>query len=305
MLVQSEAAAKRLDLIKGHLRNNGYRDVNRNLPEEMTSKNVMCPNDGIDTPASVYVMKVLTFTHGHEVTVLKQDLTQQANIERNKGKRKEEDSLKKETDQIRSALRAKTKVRHTIKMLQADRLLTLTKRETENFMSQQQWADAWKKFCVMTKKAGYDFAYVAVLEKHKKGNYHLHVALSGRLPVNLIRQIWYSCVGHKMGNVDISYKHALTKSERINGAAKYISKYITKQLGNSEFNKKKYWSTKSLKPEQLRIVVNQTDVLEMYSYICELLGISQYSNFSSLYVFPEQKGLWFTIDEDMPCLIVT
>jgi len=68
-------------------------------------------------------------------------------------------------------LRARQKVRHHAKNIAANRLLTLTKRETQEtgFSTPDDWQQYWAKFCRVYKKYYPDqpFMFVAVLEQHK------------------------------------------------------------------------------------------------------------------------------------------
>ena len=49
-----------------------------------------------------------------------------------------------------------------------------------------------------------EFPYVAILEKHEKGNYHLHVAWCGRVNVGIVRKMWLAALGggKGCGNID-------------------------------------------------------------------------------------------------------
>ena len=224
---------------------------------------------------------------------------------------KREQRQQNENDIIRSQARAKKNVRLKTKNMDCDRLLTLTRRETNPvlFWRLDDWSKGWKKFLRLCGQAGINLQYVAVPEMHEKGNYHLHVAISGNINVNIIRKFWQICCGGKgnekgaasLGNVDISYKPSIAASKRRCGIAKYISKYITKQLGVVAFNKKRYWSSKTALPPVERYVMGGDCWLSGLVELAAFLGLdsSRMVSEKMVYVFPNESGLWFAYDERM------
>jgi hypothetical protein len=266
-----------LDLIKGHLPLSCYVPVTRGLGNDPL--NWFMPVDGFN-PSEQYhqVLKIQPFVAGgYEVTVTTQDLGKIAVLmdsSRKTGERVKGEQ--KVNDVITSVHRSKKKIRYLIKSMGCDRLLTLTKRENDpdNFWTIEQWAAAWDRFNRLCRKAGCELQYVAVPEKHEKGNYHLHVAIVGHISVNIIRGIWQAITGGKgSGNVDIAYKRNCTDHARRAGLAKYVSKYITKQVGQTEFNKKRYWPSKHKLPSPRRYILKSMDLLGAMQEICSYLGL--------------------------------
>ena len=186
-----------------------------------------------------------------------------------------------------------------------DRLLTLTKRESDSdyFWSLEDWKKAWDKFRRLCKKAGVVLYYVAVPEKHKKGNYHLHVAIAGRINIKLIRRLWWLCVGGRgMGNVDIKYRQGVSQYKRLAGLARYVSKYITKGLGVTEFNKKRYWSSVHALPTPTYFILNSDNLTDCLLEISKQLGLDSGVIFSEAYFYggdgtvETSSGVWFNFD---------
>ena len=179
-----------LDLIKGHLRTDfslvndpPYIAASRGF-SFLSSPGWFVPSTGYDAYQEFhFVAKVQEFAAGgYEVTITKQDLQALGRLmdaPRNTGPR--EKGEQNENDIVSSIARSKKKVRYLIKSMGCDRLLTFTKRESEGseYWTVEQWAAAWKAFNKLCKRAGVDLQYVAVLERHKKGNYHLHAAIVG------------------------------------------------------------------------------------------------------------------------------
>jgi hypothetical protein len=300
-----------LDLIKGHLPFSCYVPVTRGLGNDPV--NWFMPVDGFN-PSEKYhqVLKIQPFASGgYEVTVTTQDLGKIADLmdsSRKSGERVK--GIQKENDVVSSVKRSKTKIRHLIKSMGCDRLLTLTKREIDpdNFWTIEQWAAAWDRFTRLCRKAGCELQYVAVLERHEKGNYHLHAAIVGHISVNVIRGIWQAITGGKgSGNVDIAYKRNCTDHARRAGLAKYVSKYVTKQVGQTEFNKKRYWSSKHKLPSARRYILKSVDFLGGVIELCGFLGLDDGAvlNSKASCQFDMVKdgfkshGLWFSFDDDL------
>jgi hypothetical protein len=163
----------------------------------------------------------------------------------------------------------------------------------------------------MCKRNGIEFEYVAVLETHKKGNYHLHAAITGPINLKKARRFWYVCLGGRgdekgsltPGNIDVSYKFHLTRHKRRQGVAKYVSKYIAKQSGHVEFNKKRYWSSKHKLPTPRRYILKSMDILDVMEEISLHLGLVFNKVFDAAYQFSKIKdgvvfhGLWLEFDD--------
>jgi hypothetical protein len=299
-----------LDLIKGHLPFSCYVPVTRGLGNDPL--NWFMPVDGFN-PSEQYhqVLKIQPFVAGgYEVTVTTQDLGKIASLMDNSRKTGERvKGEQKVNDVITSVSRSKKKIRYLIKSMGCDRLLTLTKRESDpdNFWTIEQWAAAWDRFNRLCRKAGCELQYVAVPEKHEKGNYHLHVAIVGHISVNIIRGIWQAITGGKgSGNVDIAYKRNCTDHERRAGLAKYVSKYITKQVGQTEFNKKRYWPSKHKLPSPRRYILKSMDTLGAMQEICSYLGLVLPKVVGKAWQFPPSykdgmvfHGFWLEFDDDL------
>ena len=152
----------------------------------------------------------------------------------------------------------------------------------------------------MLKKAGIEIEYVAVPEKHKKGGYHLHVAIKGRVNINIMNGCWWSlCGGKGMGNIDISFKKNQSQSQRLQGVAKYVSKYVTKQKGVVDFNKKRYWSTKTGGEKITRMILSADSYEDALKEISRNFGYKENVIKEQGYQFPNEGGIWFESDESI------
>lgn len=218
------------------------------------------------------------------------------------GKREKHDKVK-ENDQIRSVQRAKKKARQQIKNKGCDRLLTLTKRESnsETFWTEDDWLKAFREFIRLCRVAKIEFPYVAAIEPHKKGNFHLHIAVKGHLHANTIRSIWSAINGgHGSSNVDIKFHKDKTPTERLAGVAKYVSKYITKQLNSERFNRKRYWASRDNDgelPPVKRLILNARNMVdalvELAAALCLDFGVLKQK------VFEFGGGFWFNYEPEM------
>jgi hypothetical protein len=305
-----------LDLYKGHLTSLRYIPVTRSLGADPV--NWFMPSDGFNPSEQLHkVLKIQTFASGgYEVTLTTQDLGKIAltmDSERKTGKR--EKGQQKENDVISSQRRAKTNVRLRIKSMGLEALLTLSIRENDSdtYRSPDDWGALWDKYVRMCKRHGVEFEYVAVLETHKKGNYHLHAAITGQINLKKARRFWYMCLGCRgdekgsatPGNIDVSYKYHLSKHKRRQGVAKYVSKYIAKQTGHVEFNKKRYWSSRHKLPPAKRYILRSKDMIDSLFELCDFLGLDCRKVIDVSYQFTSFKdgvklpGLWFSFDDDL------
>jgi hypothetical protein len=208
----------------------------------------------------------------------------------------------------KAAARAKRKVRLLVKNMGATNLVTLTRRETVEggYWLPDEWAKAWDRFRRNVERVIGSFPYVAVLEKHKKGNYHLHVAWVGKVNLNVTRGIWWAiCGGRGQGNVDSQYikvKQGLERSDRV---AKYISKYTTKHFEESDrFNKKRYWASRQTLAEARRYVLDAASLDAALQQTLQQLGLRFEDflvsrrgrlDFEHMFMFPDGGGVWINV----------
>ena len=160
-----------------------------------------------------------------------------------------------------SERRARKSIRYKAMMIGGDRLVTfttrikLTDRETANIV--------WAKFIKLADKEFESFTFVAVQELHKTGHIHIHVILNKYYPVNILRLLWHRALGEKEekkgaespGNVNIKkystyIQGSANSAKHIAAIARYLSKYIGKDINGMELNKKRYSSSRNIsKPE--------------------------------------------------------
>jgi len=267
-----------------------------------------------------YVLTQQRFKHsGFEVILKPMDIGEMFNMldaPRNKGKREKPDltndleiAAYKEA-QEKSIRRAKKNIRHKAKSLGVDRLLTLTRREGDDESSwwdEKDWAKAWDKFRRACADNGDNLVYICVLERHKKGNLHLHAAIVGSLDVKVYRDVWNKICGGEegasgaglAGNIDISYKSNMKNEERVCKLSGYLSKYISKQIGDSDFNKKRYWGSKHVMEKAVRIVLNSLDFTEAIREASELMMLRAGSVYEDAFIFPSKNALWFAYNSEM------
>jgi hypothetical protein len=293
-----------LDLINGHLTDDYFVPVDRSLPYNPVGWFRPVVGYTPDKPFH-YVAKIQAFASGgYEVTCTRQDLKRLASLSDipRSAPVKREKGEQNENDVVSSILRSKRKVRHLIKSMGCDRLLTLTRRENDSavYWTVDDWKAAWDRFNRSCKKMGVTLAYVAVLEKHKKGNYHMHAAIVGHINVKHIRALWWSCCGGRgMGNVDIKCRHDLPVYQRRAGLARYVSKYITKQAEQVEFNKKRYWASRHQLPALLRLILKADDAVAALAEIASFMALDASKLFQAAFMFDGGMGAWFSFDDDL------
>ena len=307
------AEGRPLILIEEHLTDNtkksgGYREVNASgrlmegwfCPSEWTG-----PGESGFTP----VLKIQPFRGGgYEATVRMLDLAKIGRAVafggRRKGARGVPDQLSEE-NRRKAGIRARRVVRLLVKNMAATNLLTFTRRETLEDVEAgrswgaEDWARGWDKLRRNMERVLGDFPYVAVLEQHKKGNYHLHVAWCGKFPLTRFRPLWWSiCGGRGQGNVQSQYIKQRTGCARAAVIARYISKYVTKNFETvSRFNKKRYWASKQSLEQVRRYILRSPDVVQAFSEL-PWLGV-RFADRHNFFLFPDGTGWWWNfIPED-------
>ena len=144
-----------------------------------------------------------------------------------------------------------------------------------------------------------DFPYVVVMERHKKGNFHLHVAWCGRVNVGQLRKMWTAVLGgvHGSGNVDAKFIRVRQGQNRAVRVASYVTKYIAKDvLENARFNKKRYWASKQTLEELRRYVLGADTLEAALGKMGGLVGfdLRPLLGTDSVFVFPDWSGLWYS-----------
>ena len=253
-------------------------------------------------------LKIQTFKNGgYEGTVRWVDAQRIAdlqNMPRRCGKREPPEERSQESLE-RSRMRARQKVRYHAKNIAANRLMTLTKRETAEtrFSSPDDWQKDWAKFCRIYKKYFPDqpFMFVAVLERHIDTDHlHLHIATYSKqkMPLEAMRRIWWEiCGGRGMGNIDIRYirQQDHKGTARI---AKYLSKYISKGFDALErFNNKRYWVSDRDLPEAQRIWLRARTIDDAIDEVSTRFAnaIEFGHDGGGFFLFPDHSGFWFAV----------
>lgn len=262
-----------------------------------------------------YVLKVQPFAKGgYEATVRFLDLQKiNAAMERSpiRGKREEPEEPSVES-QLKAGARAKRKVRLLTKNMMASHLVTFTKRETveTGYWTTDDWAKAWDKFRRNLTRIDGEFPYVAVLEKHQKGNFHLHVAWCGRVNVKLVRRLWLACIGGGAGCGNIDAKHIKVPhgGDRAARIARYISKYVTKTFEtDARFNKKRYWHSRQSLEDARRYVLKAASLDAAMAEMVKMLSLdmsrfmvmdSKGLRLEDVFAFPDGGGLWLAYIPD-------
>lgn len=300
-----------LDLIEEHLTYN-YR-----TPQQSGKllQGWRVPCDFVVGDHPVPVLKIQPFAAGgYEASVRMLDIKKigdAMNGNRRVGKREVPEEIDQEHVH-KAACRAKRRVRQLVKNMGATNLVTLTKREIdlEASWSPDDWAKAWDKARRMLTRIIGEFPYVGVLERHKKGNFHLHLAWVGKVNLGLFRRVWWQCCGGRgQGNVDSQYIRVRAGLERADRVAKYISKYTTKHFEDSgRFNKKRYWASKQTLQEARRFVLKAATAEGGVSEAIRLLGIDLAKfmvdrngtfELDHIFYFPDGSGAWINFIPDI------
>jgi hypothetical protein len=217
-----------------------------------------------------------------------------------------------------SQRRAKTNIRLAVNELAPNHFSTFTTREAGPvYFTSEDWRLIWSYFVALVRSAGLQFEYVAVLERHPKNpqHLHLHVAWRGSAHYNFLRRLWHiaitrhkGCKVSKMvrgdespGNIqDQPIKAPRGSFKQVRKIAKYISKYITKDL-ISEFNKKRYWPSKGIDVQAAQTFwLHGLSQAEAIREACLMLGQwdDELGMCPQTLFMPSERVCWCAIDPD-------
>lgn len=163
-----------------------------------------------------------------------------------------EDQEQKRLENLERAVRrAKKAVHYSVRQISADHLLTLTTRE--NITDRGQFFELFTRFIrlVRTKQLingrlvtvpRKNYPYVAVPELQDRGAFHMHVAVTGRQDIKLLRACWYVALGglvsdsgqDALGQVDVQYRKKrwgnVSETFQTLSLVRYMTKYIDKDF---------------------------------------------------------------------------
>lgn len=161
-----------------------------------------------------------------------------------------------EEDRKKSTIRAKKELRKKTIMLKPINMLTLTFKHPV-YEREKAYKVLHKFVRDMNIRFG-KFDYVAVAERHKKGDFHFHLAINEKYHWNTVRYLWRKATGTGEGNTHFSdekfrgQRDSMEKSIRIAG---YICKYFSKD-DVSEICQKRYSSSRGIpKPRKERFYI--------------------------------------------------
>lgn len=210
----------------------------------------------------------------------------------------------------RSQRRAKTRVRLTVTELAPTAMVTFTTREV---MPLDALLECWGRFTRLMRVAGFEFEYLAVPEPHQNREHlHLHVAYRGRTPFNVMRRFWHMalearhgravrCIlrgSESPGNVQVERVKARDDLRRIRKIARYLSKYITKDL-IAQFNRRRYWPSQGINLAAAEAFwLDSLDASAAIREACQLVGEWDFeAGVPAQRMFrPSDRVCWFAVD---------
>lgn len=209
----------------------------------------------------------------------------------------------------RSQRRAKTKVRLLVTELAPNSFITFTTRKTYPL---DQLARIWESFCGRARLVDPQFERVAVPEPHPTNpdHYHLHVAARSNISRATLRRLWHIALeafeGRRVtatlrgadapGNIHEQPIKGRNTLKRIQKIARYISKYITKEL-IERFNRKRYWPSKGINLASAQVFwLTSTDQGAAIREACVMLGAWDGVGPSFKAFMPSDRVFWMPFD---------
>ena len=158
----------------------------------------------------------------------------------------------------RSQRRAKTAVRLRVIELAPNAFVTFTTRKV---YTPDELLDIWERYTRLSRQVDPDMQWVCVPEPHPSNPAHLHLHAAVRCSISrdTMRRCWHIAIeaheGRRVtgilrgpaspGNIDEQRIKGSGVVKRIRKIARYISKYITKDL-IERFNRRRYWPSKGI-----------------------------------------------------------
>ena len=231
------------------------------------------------------------------------------------GKRERKTSASTPETIERAGRRAKIQARKLATELAPTALVTFT---TRRIYTVETLLLAWQKFTRSLAAAGVDFEYLAVPERHPTNPTHLHIhaAYRGRANIKVLRRLWHIALeaiegrivkatltgSDAPGNIDVKRVAAQSGYKRMRKIAKYIAKYITKDV-IVEFNKKRYWPSKGIKLQPFAVVwLKSLNMAEALREGLGMMGLINPDGQPCQRIFnPSDRIAWVALDpEKMP-----
>ena len=215
----------------------------------------------------------------------------------------------------RAGRRAKIQARKLATELAPTALVTFT---TRRVYSVEKLLLAWQRFTRSLTAEKVDFEYLAVPERHPSNPQHLHIhaAYRGHANIKLLRRLWHIALEaiegrivkgtltgpDAPGNIDVKRVAAQSGYKRMRKIAKYIAKYITKDV-IVEFNKKRYWPSKGIKLQPFAVVwLKSLNMAEALREGLGMMGLINPDGQPCQRIFnPSDRIAWVALDpEKMP-----
>ncbi|MEQ1915406.1 MAG: hypothetical protein ABL856_01630 [Gallionella sp.] len=212
---------------------------------------------------------------------------------------------KEAANKARSVRRSRQTVRHTIKALEADHMLTLTYRE--NMQDVDRLKADFKRFVRLVTAKHPDWRYVAVKETQERGALHLHLAVKGRQDIRYLLRCWYIAIGGSIHDTGADTKGAVNvraphkrwrsggKAWKCDKLAGYLTKYLGKEIeAMSLHHAKRYWSSRTIeKPTVVKFWLGATNfkdaIVESHNFVYH-----RGANDLSLWAADDWQNIWIS-----------
>lgn len=216
----------------------------------------------------------------------------------------------------RSQRRAKTKVRLLVTELAPTSLVTFTTRKVYPL---DALVKVWEAFVRIARQVDPDFKYVCVPEPHPSNPDHLHLHAAVRtkqLKRDTLRRLWHIALegfeGRRVtatlrgsaapGNIDDQPIKGRDTLKRIRKIARYISKYITKEM-LERFNRRRYWPSKGINLADAQVFwLHSVSQAEAIAEACRAFGVWDGIGPSFKAFRPSDRVFWmpFQVEHEPP-----
>lgn len=185
--------------------------------------------------------------------------------------RKARDMQREIERQIHSTCR---EIRHKVKELGCDRILTLTRSRGDAHSNGDIhfWQAAVQRFIASLRRIGYFFQYVAVPQRHRSGEWHCHIAINNRINIEDARCQWRSIAGAR-SNVHMSWHVRDSRLVRVAKIGCYISKTLSDDWSHFSSNARRFWASLGSTPRRRVWIIKARDLNEAFCILASQLRL--------------------------------
>lgn len=183
------------------------------------------------------------------------------------------DSRTKQRDLDRKIAVARRDVRLRVKAFSCDLLLTFTRSSRGGSWQLSDWQRAFRRLVAKLRRSGMDFKYIAVPQRHKSGEWHVHMAINKAVDIHYVLEEWKKLAGENSAVNITGRRHGETKLVRVAKMASYITKTLSDDWHCFPAKAKHFWGSVGAVVEQKSWIIEAESLDGAIATLASQLGI--------------------------------